>query len=111
MDFSVTPIETLAHQFNASLRKRGFTRAICREKLPNQFSGMLYQNFGVLGLIVAGEVAFEFYEASQLLGLGEEFTIPANTYFQATASHNGAKLLLAKKRMSLNTTTESFYAV
>lgn len=108
MDSSLTSIETLAHQFNASLRKRGFTRAIYREMLPNQCSGMLYQSFGVLGLIVAGEVAFEFYEASQLFGLGEEFTIPADTYFQATASHTGAQLLLAKKRMLLNTTTEFF---
>lgn len=111
MDNSVTSIEMLVRLFNHSLRKRGFTRAIYREMLPNQCSGMLYQSFGALGLVVAGEVAFEFDEASQLFGLGEEFTIPADTYFQATASHTGAQLLLAKKRMLLNTTTEFFYAV
>jgi hypothetical protein len=111
MDFSVTPIETLAHQFNASLRKRGFTKAIYRAMLPNQCSGMLYQRFGVLGLIVAGEIACEFFEESQLFGLGEEFTIPANTYFQATAGDEGAHLLIAKKRAHLESTTESLEEV
>ena len=111
MDNSVTSIEMLVRLFNHTLRKRGFTRAIHREMNHGQSSGILQQHFVVLGLVVAGELELELSEEHQIYGVGEEFMIPANTYFQATATDNGAQLLLAKKRMLLNTTTESFYAV
>ena len=110
MDNSVISIEMLARFFNNSLRKRGFTRAIYWEMNPSQCSSLLQQHFVVLGLVVAGELELEISEVHQIYGVGEEFMIPANTYFQATATDNGAQLLLAKKRMLLNTTTESFYA-
>ena len=110
MDNSVISIEMLARFFNNSLRKRGFTRAIYWEMNPSQCSSLLQQHFVVLGLVVAGELELEISEVHQIYGVGEEFMIPANTYFQATAGDEGAQLLLAKKRMLLNTTTESFYA-
>jgi hypothetical protein len=110
MDNSVSSIEMLARLFNLSLRKRGFTRAIHREMGPCQTSGLLQQSFGVLGLVVAGEIEFVMSEAHEIYGAGEEFTIPANTYFQATAGHNGTHLLIAKKRLNSDT-TETLYAV
>jgi hypothetical protein len=66
----------------------------------------MHQDFGVVGLVVAGELALEFYESSQSFGIGEEFTLPANTYFQVTAGDEGAQLLIAKKRAHLASTTE-----
>ncbi len=107
MDNSVSSIELLARLFNQSLRKRGFTRAIHRAMNPSECTGIMYQDFGVVGLVVAGELALEFYESSQSHGTGEEFTLPANIYFQATAGDDGAQLLIAKKRAHLASTTES----
>ena len=46
---------------------------------PSECSGIMHQDFGVVGLVVAGELALEFYESSQSFGTGEEFTLPANT--------------------------------
>lgn len=96
----------LARLFNHSLRNRGFTRAIHREMYAGQSSGMQQHHFGVLGLVVAGELELELAEAHQTLGIGEEFTIPANIYFQATAGHSGAQLLLAKKRNLISSKKE-----
>ena len=110
MDNSVSSIEMLARLFNLSLRKRGFTKAIHRQMNPGQSSGVLQQPFGVLGLVVAGELELVMSEAHEFYGAGEEFTIPANTYFEATAGINGTKLLISKKRLHLNPTTESVYA-
>lgn len=55
--------------------------------------------------MVAGELELELAEAHQTFGIGEEFTIPANIYFQATAGHSGAQLLLAKKRSLISIPT------
>jgi len=107
MDNSVTSIEKLAHLFSLSLRKRGFTRAVHREMRPGQSSGVLQQSFGVLGLVVAGEIELEMSEAHEIYSAGQEFTIPANTYVQATAGDNGTYLLLAKKRINWNQKTET----
>ena len=111
MDNSVTSIEMLVRLFNHSLRKRGFTRAIHREMNPCQSSGLLQQHFGVLGLVVAGELELVLSESNHVYVAGEEFTIPANTYFQVIAGHIGAQLLLAKKRMISSPTTESLKAI
>ena len=62
-------------------------------------------------MVVAGELMLEFYEASLSFGIGEEFTLPANTFFQVTAGDDGAHLLLAKKRTHLASTTESLEPV
>jgi hypothetical protein len=78
---------------------------------PCECSGIILLDVGVVGLVVAGELMLEFYEASQSLGIGEEFTLPANTYFQVTAGNGGAHLLLAKKRTYLASTTESLEPV
>ena len=107
MDNSVSSIELLARLFNHSLNKRGFTRTIHKAMNPSECSGIIHLDVGVVGLVVAGELTLEFYEASQSLGTGEEFTLPANTYFQVTAGDDGAHLLLAKKRTPLARTTES----
>jgi hypothetical protein len=107
MDNSVSSIELLARLFNHSLRKRGFTRTIHKAMNPSECSGIIHLDVGVVGLVVAGELTLEFYEASQSLGIGEEFTLPANNYFQVTAGDDGAHLLLAKKRTPLARTTES----
>jgi len=111
MDNSVISIEMLARFFNHSLRIRGFTRAIHREMNPSQCSSLVQQHFVVLGLVVAGELELELSEAHLIYGVGEEFMIPANTYFQATAGHNGAQLLLAKKRLHIISKHESLYAI
>ena len=111
MDNSVISIEMLARFFNHSLRIRGFTRAIHREMNPSQCSSLVQQHFVVLGLVVAGELELEFSEVHQIYGVGEEFMIPANTYFQVTAGDDGAHLLLAKKRTYLASTTESLEPV
>ena len=111
MDNSVSSIELLARLFNHSLRKRGFTRTIHKGMNPSECSGIVHQDVGVVGLVVTGEMTLEFYEASQSLGTGEEFTLPANTYFQVTAGDDGAHLLLAKKRTHLARTTESLEPV
>ena len=111
MDNSVSSIELLARLFNHSLRKRGFTRTIHKAMNPSECSGIIHVDVGVVGLVVAGELTLEFYEASQSLGIGEEFTLPANNYFQVTAGDDGAHLLLAKKRTHLARTTESLESV
>ena len=111
MDNSVSSIELLARLFNHSLRKRGFTRTIHKGMNPSECSGIVHQDVGVVGLVVTGEMTLEFYEASQSYCIGEEFTLPANTYFQVTAGDDGAHLLLAKKRTYLASTTESLEPV
>ena len=111
MDDSVISIEMLTHFFNNSLRKRGFTRAIHREMNPSQCSSLVQQHFVVLGLVVAGELELEFSEVHQIYGVGEEFMIPANTYFQATAGHTGVRLLFARQRSHLTSVNESIKTV
>ena len=111
MDNSVISIEMLARFFNNSLRKRGFTRAIYWEMNPSQCSSLLQQHFVVLGLVVAGELELELSEVHQIYGVGEEFVIPANTYFQATAGHNGVRILLARRRTHLTSVSESIHTV
>ena len=111
MDNSVSSIELLSRLFNLSLRKRGFTRTIHKAMNPSECSGIIHLDVGVVGLVVAGELMLEFYEASQSFGIGEEFTLPANTYFQVKAGDDGTHLLLAKKRTHLARTTESLESV
>ena len=78
MDNSVSSIELLARHFNHSLRKRGFTRTIHKGMNPSECRGIIHLDVGVLGLVVAGELTLEFYETSQSLGIGEEFTLGKN---------------------------------
>ena len=111
MDNSVISIEMLARFFNHSLRIRGFTRAIHREMNPSQCSSLLQQHFVVLGLVVAGELELELSEAHLIYGVGEEFMIPANTYFQATAGHTGVRLLFARQRSHLSSVNETINTV
>ena len=111
MDNSVSSIELLSRLFNLSLRKRGFTRTIHKAMNPSECSGIIHLDVGVVGLVVAGELTLEFYEASQSLGTGEEFTLPANTYFQATSGHTGVRLLFARQRSHLSSVNESINTV
>ncbi len=111
MDNSVISIEMLARLFNHSLRNRGFTRTIHKAMNPSECSGIIHLDVGVVGLVVAGELMLEFYETSLSFGIGEEFTLPANTFFQVTAGDDGAHLLLAKKKTHLASTTESLEPV
>jgi hypothetical protein len=98
MDNSVSSIDMLARLFNYSLRKRGFTRSIHREMTSGQSTGLLQHNFGLLALVVSGEVEVLQAENQQIYSTGEEFMIPANTYFQVIAGCHGVRVLLAKKR-------------
>jgi hypothetical protein len=70
MNYSVSSIELPARLFKHSLRKRGSTRIIHKAMNPSECSGIIHLDVGV-GLVVAGELTLEFYEASLSFGLLE----------------------------------------
>ena len=71
MNHSVSSIELPDRLFKHSLRKRGSTRIIHKAMNPSECSGIIHLDVGVVGLVVAGELTLEFYEASQSFGLLE----------------------------------------
>jgi len=97
MDTSVISIEALAKEFGHSLFERGFSSGVLRSLKPQQCSGVLESEHAVLGLVLSGELLIELPECLLLNGVGDEFFLPPNTYFQATAGEQGAQFLFAKR--------------
>ena len=100
MDSSVSTIESRSIQFNKSLRSRGFTRSIYGSLNPFERSGLKFHHFEIIGIVISGGLAIDFYELSTKFNIGEEFKISSNTYFQATAGNEGVEILLARKRQN-----------
>jgi hypothetical protein len=98
MDTSVFSIEALAKEFGHSLFERGFSRGVLRTLKPQQCSGVLETEHAVIGLVLSGELLIELPECLLLNGVGDEFFLPPNIYFQATAGELGAQYLFAKRR-------------
>lgn len=91
MDISVTSIDILARLFNHSLRNRGFTRAIHREMYAGQSSGMRQHHFGVLGLVVAGNLSLSLLRHIKLLELVRSSRFQQTSISKqllATVAHN-----------------------
>lgn len=101
MEYFETSISMLTLIFNHSLHRRGFTRSIHLEMLPNQESGIQKNHFALLGIVLAGEIELEYAEVILALGQGEEFKIPANTFFQVKVGQTGAQILVARKRHTI----------
>jgi hypothetical protein len=102
MDASVISIEELAKKFRQSLFQRGFSRASLSVLRPCQNSGLLTSDLAGLGLILAGDLMINLAEARVIYGAGDEFFIPAQTYYQATGGEFGTQFLFAKQRLGFD---------
>lgn len=102
MDASVISLEAMAKNFSQSLLQRGFSVASLSVLRPYQNSGFLTSNLAGLGLILAGDLMLNLAEAQVIYGAGDEFFIPAQTYYQATGGEFGTQFLFAKQRLGFD---------
>jgi hypothetical protein len=96
MDTSVTSVEEMAREFGETLFKRGFSKVSFREFKPYQATDVLLATHAVVGLVLSGELLFQFQECLIINGVGDQFFVPANTHYQVTAGKDGAQFLFAK---------------
>ena len=96
MDTSVTLIEAMAREFGETLFERGFSKGIFHEFKPYQATDVLLSNHAVIGLVLKGELLFQFQDCLIINTAGDQFFVPANIYYQVTAGEKGAQFLLAK---------------
>ena len=96
MDTSVTSIEAMAREFGETLFERGFTKGIFHEFKPYQATDVLLASHAVIGVVLNGELLFQFQDCLIINSDGDQFFVPANTYYQVTAGEHGAQFLLAK---------------
>jgi hypothetical protein len=101
MDTSVTSIEAMAREFGETLFERGFSKGIFHEFKPYQSTDVIVGNDAVTGIVLAGELLFQFQDCLIINAIGDLFFVPANTYYQVTAGLQGAQFLLAKHRSPL----------
>jgi hypothetical protein len=102
MDASVISIEPLTKKFSQSLFKRGFSLASLKVLRPHQNSGLMASELAGLGLILAGDLMINLAEVQVIYGAGDEFFIPAQTYYQATGGEFGTQFLFAKQRLGFD---------
>jgi ethanolamine utilization protein EutQ (cupin superfamily) len=102
MDTSVTSVEAMAREFGETLFQRGFSKGIFEEFKPYQTTDVLLATHAVIGLVLNGELLFQFQDCLIINGVGDQFFVPANTHYQITASRDGAQFLLAKHSNSKN---------
>jgi hypothetical protein len=67
-----------------------------------QNSGLLTSDLAGLGLILAGDLMINLAEVQVIYGAGDEFFIPAQTYYQATGGEFGTQFLFAKQRLGFD---------
>jgi hypothetical protein len=102
MDASVISIQAMAKKFSQSLLQRGFSRASLKVLRPFQNSGLMASELAGLGLILAGDLMINLAEAQVIYGAGDEFFIPAHSYYQATGGEFGTQFLFAKQRLGFD---------
>ena len=96
MDTSATSIEAMAREFGETLFERGFPKGIFHEFKPYQATDVLLSTHAVIGVVLNGELLFQFQDCLIINGIGDQFFVPANTHYQVTAGEHGAQFLLAK---------------
>jgi len=96
MDSSVTSIEAMAREFGETLFDRGFSKVIFYEFKPYQTTDVLFVTRAVIGVVLNGELLFQFQDSLIINGIGDQFFVPANTHYQITAGCEGAQFLYAK---------------
>jgi hypothetical protein len=95
METSSYSIEFLAKKFGYSLFERGFSNSIFKELGPHETIGVQETHGAVLGLVLTGDLLINMPDSMQIYGETEEFFLPPNVFFQATAGEKGVKLLVA----------------
>jgi ethanolamine utilization protein EutQ (cupin superfamily) len=96
MDTSVTSIEAMAREFGETLFERGFSKGIFHEFRSYQTTDVLLATHAVIGVVLNGELLFQFQDCLIINGIGDQFFVPANTHYQVTAGREGAQFLYAK---------------
>ena len=96
MDSSVTSIEAMAREFGETLFQRGFSKGALHEFRPYQTTDVLCATHAVIGVVLNGELLFQFQDCLIINGIGDQFFVPANTHYQVTAGSEGAQFLYAK---------------
>ena len=96
MDTSVNSIEAMAREFGETLFERGFSKGIFHELRPYQTTDVLLATQAVIGVVLNGELLFQFQDCLIINGIGDQFFVPANTHYQVTAGREGAQFLYAK---------------
>lgn len=95
MDTSSFSIEFLAKKFGYSLLERGFSNGLFKELGPHETLGVQETQGAILGLVLTGDLLINMPDSMQIYGETEEFFLPPNVFFEATAGEKGAKLLVA----------------
>jgi ethanolamine utilization protein EutQ (cupin superfamily) len=95
MDTSVTSIEAMAREFGETLFQRGFFKGIFQEFKPFQTTDVLLATHALIGVVLKGELLFQFQDCLIINGVGDQFFVPANTHYQVTAGRDGAQFLYA----------------
>jgi len=98
MDKSVISIESMAIIFSQSLVRKGFTKRGLRYFRPYQSSGVFFTDREILGLVLMGQLVIEIEDSKSILDEGDEFFLPSNNFFSATAGEHGAHFLFARKK-------------
>ena len=96
MDTSVTSVEAMAREFGETLFERGFSKGIFHEFKAYQATDVLVGAQAVIGLVLKGELLFQFQDCLIINGVGDRFFVPANTHYQVTSGREGAQFLYAK---------------
>ena len=96
MDTSVTSVEAMAREFGETLFQRGFSKGIFQEFKSYQTTDVLLATHAVIGVVLNGELLFQFQDCLIINGVGDQFFVPANTHYQVTAGQDGAQFLFAK---------------
>ena len=96
MDTSATSIEAMAREFGETLFERGFPKGIFHEFKPYQATDVLVASQAVIGIVLKGELLFQFQDCLIINAVGDQFFVPANTHYQVTAGRDGAQFLISK---------------
>lgn len=100
MDTSVISIEAMAREFGETLFERGFTKGIFREFKPYQTTDVLISEKAVIGIVLSGDLLFQFQDCLIINNSGDQFFVPTNTYYQLTAGEQGVRFLYSTQRTS-----------
>jgi ethanolamine utilization protein EutQ (cupin superfamily) len=107
MDTSIISIESRAKEFGETLFERGFSKGILMEFKHYQATEVLLAEKAIMGIVLNGELLFQFQDCLVTNEVGDQFFIPANTYYQVTAGQQGAQFLFAVPK-KYQETEESF---
>ena len=101
MDMSVTSVEEMAREFGETLFIRGFSQGLLKNFKPYQSTDLVVGSNAVTGIVLGGELLFQFQDCLIVNAIGDQFFVPANTYYQISAGVRGAQFLIAEHRSAL----------